>query len=196
MLRRVDDDLTQVMRAFHAQDLLTVTPLATRRLLHMTRDCLWVIRFHWETDFLSAVVSRQSCIHPHDKNSKCWFLLMFFSHSSPARFFPLKNAIVLSNRLVKKCFQHGIPHFIQSIDANIQYIHYIRYISFSDYKILISNARTSFPSFATWYVFIPWLNATQNLLALIMFDSKYDREAKCWPFHFAGLCIFSCHIVD
>lgn len=42
-----------------------------------------VIGFHWEMYSLSAVVCRQSCIHPHDRNSGCWFLLMFFSRSSP-----------------------------------------------------------------------------------------------------------------
>lgn len=47
-------------------------------------DCLWVIRFPRETYSLSAVVCRQSCIHPHDRNSACWFLVRFFSHSSPA----------------------------------------------------------------------------------------------------------------
>lgn len=41
-----------------------------------------VIGFHWETYSLSAVVYRQSCIHPHDRNSVCWLLLTSFSHFS------------------------------------------------------------------------------------------------------------------
>lgn len=130
---------------------------------------LRVIGFHREVYYLSAVVCRQSCIQPHDRISGCWFLLTFFSHSSPESVEQRFLSSPASGNRLKRRFRRRTPHLK----------HFIVKCP-STYSMTDVNLQPHMSPYNNW---------TPH-------NSKYDQRAKCWPFHFAKPGIFPCHIVD
>lgn len=170
------------MQAFHAREASTVTALTTWRPLHKSRDRLSVIGFHQEVYSLSAVVCRQSCIHPCDRISGCWFLLTFFTHSSPVSidFFSenlLKNAFVI--HLMRADFSFSVCSVlgIRPVDKRKHY-------DINCHHLLHDRHRS-----ATWYVSILWLDAiwllsTHHVLLKLWAEGKMLTISLCRALHF------------